>query len=251
MSEQNLVAEKCQRGMLRRGWKRRLLGAAGALLVALTGSAAVASPTWAAQPPAGYPTSQVMATAANPVLGNIQIRRGFYDADINQGWGLDKAWNKHNIWSTEAMRRVMLSPNITTQGLQYLLRAYAGKYQCSGNTCTLSDQREVRGVYDTQTYNNYYGWPVGGQMGMLTMYCYQGGEALCPSWVTYSIINPGVNNPYRIAPSAGVHLSQAESTQQAAILSSDEIRTLKSAIVAGDEQLRFSYEPLPAQINAK
>jgi len=30
---------------------------------------------------------------------------------------MDKAWNKHNIWSVEAMRKVMLSTNITTQGL--------------------------------------------------------------------------------------------------------------------------------------
>lgn len=231
----------------------RLTGAATAAALALIGSFLVAGagPALAAQPPAGYPTSQVMATASNPTLGSIPIRRGFYDGAINQGWGMDKAWNKHNIWSVEAMRRVMLSPNITTQGLQHVLKAYAGKYSCSGSTCTLTAQREVRGIYDTKSYTNYYGWPVGGKMGQLTMYCYQGGEALCPNWVTYSITNPGVNNPYRsTSPSADSNLSAAESSEQAEILSSDEIVALDAAIATGDEQVAFSYEPLPEEIEA-
>lgn len=209
------------------------------------------APAVAAQPPAGYPTSQVMATASNPTLGSIQIRRGFYDSAVNQGWGMDKAWNKHNIWSLEAMRRVMLSTNITNQGAQHLLKAYAGRYQCSGSICTLTDQREIRGVYDTQSFGNYYGWPVGGKMGLLTMYCYQGGEALCPNWVAYSITNPGVNNPYRAStPSADSYLSAEESSEQIEILASDEIVALEQAVVAGEEQVAFSYEPLPELIAA-
>ena len=208
-----------------------------------------AAPAGAAPPPPGYPTSQVMSTAANPTLGSIQIRRGFYDSAVNQGWGMDKAWHKHNIWSVEAMRRVMLSTNITNQGLQHLLKAYAGKYQCNGSTCTLTDQREVRGIYDTQSYQYYYGWPVGGKMGLLTMYCNQGGEPRCPNWVTYSITNPGVNNPYRLSsPSADTFLSAEESSEQAKILSSDEIVALDQAIATGNERVAFSYEPLPQKI---
>lgn len=230
---------------------RRFTAVLGALLATITSSALLAGPAWGAQPPAGYPTSQVMATASNPTLGSIQIRRGFWDSAIDQGWGMDKAWNKHNIWSLEAMRRVMLSPNITPQGLQYLLKAYAGKYSCSGSTCTLTDQREVRGVYDTQSYTNYCGWPVGGKMGLLTMYCEQGGVIRCPNWVTYSITNPGVNNPYRSSsPSADKNLSAEESSKQAKILSSGEIVALEEAIAAGDEQVAFSYEPLPKEIGA-
>jgi hypothetical protein len=227
------------------------MAAVWALIVALIGSAVLSGPAWAAQPPPGYPTSQVMATASNPTLGSIPIRRGFYDADIDQGWGMDKAWHKHNIWSVEAMRRVMLSPNITTQGARHVLKAYAGKYRCSGSTCTLTDQREVRGVYDTRTFTTYLGWPVGGKMGQLAMYCYQGGEALCPNWVTYSITNPGVNNPYRSSNlSADTMLSAKDSSEQAAILASDEIVALDDAIEAGAQQVAFSYTPLPKQIPA-
>ena len=97
---------------------RNVTGAATAALALMASFlVAGAGPAVAAQPPTGYPTSQVMATASNPTLGSIQIRRGFYDGAIDQGWGMDKAWNKHNIWSVEAMRKVMLSTNLTTQGL--------------------------------------------------------------------------------------------------------------------------------------
>ncbi len=36
-----------------------------------------------------------MTTANNPSLGSIPIRRGFYDSAADQGFGFDKAWNKH------------------------------------------------------------------------------------------------------------------------------------------------------------
>lgn len=235
-------------GVNLRRWRSKV-----ALTVVFAAAAAGlgAVPASAAQPPPGYPTSQVMATAANPTLGSIEIRRGFYDGAIDQGWGMDKAWNKHNIWSVEAMRRVMLSTNITPQGLQYLLKAYAGKYQCSGSTCTLTDQREVRGIYDTQSFQYYYGWPVGGKMGMLTMYCEQGGAPLCPNWVTYSITNPGVHNPYRSStPSADSVLTAEQSAEQAEIMASDEIVELDEAVASGEVQVAFSYEPLPQLINA-
>ena len=77
---------------------RALIASALAVGIGLAGSA----PGNAAPPPAGYKTSQVLATAGNPSLGNILLRRGFWDADTDLGWGVDKAWNKHNIWSVEA-----------------------------------------------------------------------------------------------------------------------------------------------------
>ncbi len=63
------------------------------------------------------------------------------------------------------MGQVMESPNIEQQGRQYLPRAYAGKYVCSGGVCYLTDQREVQGIYEPTSFTNYYGWPVGGSSG--------------------------------------------------------------------------------------
>lgn len=60
-----------------------------------------------------------------------------------------------------------------------------------------------------------------------------------------------MNNPYRSSsPSADKNLSAEESSKQAKILSSGEIVALEEAIAAGDEQVAFSYEPLPKEIGA-
>lgn len=149
-----------------------------AALVMVVATVVPAGAASAAPPPAGYPTDQIMATAQNASLGPIPIHRGFWDAAPDQGFGMDKAWNKHNIWSVEAMRRVLLSPNYTMQANgNYALVAYAGKYSCSSSSslCVLEDERKLVGVHDGRTYANYYGWPVNGLMGMLTLYCDQGG----------------------------------------------------------------------------
>ena len=71
--------------------------------------------------------------------------------------------------------------------------------------------------------------PIEGKV--LARYCYQGGEALCPNWVTFSTINPGVTNPYRSSSlSVDTYLSAEESSELAEILSSDEIVALDVAV---------------------
>lgn len=226
----------------------------GALVLAFLGPLAASAS--AAPPPPGYPTQQIMTTANNPALGSIPIRRGFYDAAVNQGFGFDKAWNYHNIWSGEAMRRVMLSTNYTKQGNgNYALKAYAGKYVCQGNRCQRTDQRELIGVHNGRSYDKYFNQRVGGLMGMQTMYCNQGGVVRCPSWVTYSITNPGVNNPYS-APAAessnGVESLPPSSPEKSALerekAQEPEIKQLFSEIAAGITELSFSYTPLPLEI---
>ncbi|MCZ9884950.1 hypothetical protein [Arthrobacter sp. B2a2-09] len=241
--------------------KIRMARAATVIVAAFAiGSLGTAAPATAAEPPTGYPTQQIVTTANNPTVGSIPIRRGFWNADYpggDRGWGMDKAWNKHNIWSLEAMRRVMLSTNVTPQGAQHLLKAYAGKYTCSGSVCKLTDQREIYGIYNSMTYSTYYDWPVGGKLGLQTMYCNQGGAWSCPNWVTYSITNPGVNNPYSLTNPSSKALTRVEPSLsaeqqrvQATALASEEIVRLTEAIAAGDEQVSFSYNSLPKEIPA-
>jgi len=193
-----------------------------------------------------------MATANNPTLGSIPIRRGFWDADWptgDIGWGMDKAWNKHNIWSVEAMRRVMLSTNITVQGTQRLLKAYAGRYTCTGIACALREQMEIYAVYNPNSYSNYYDWPVGGKLGMQTMYCNQGGAWACPNWVTFAIVNPGANNPYGRGRTPDSAVSDDQLRQQQEGLTSREVVELREAIDSGDAQVRFAFEPLPETVS--
>ncbi len=58
----------------------------------------------AAPPPPGYPSSQVIQRTYNPKLRtSIPLRRGFYDATSDKGFGWDKIWNKHKIDNLRAM----------------------------------------------------------------------------------------------------------------------------------------------------
>ncbi|UGS25496.1 hypothetical protein K8F61_12495 [Microbacterium resistens] len=244
----------------------RAFVALGVALATLVGIVAVAGPANAGQPPAGYPTSEKMDTAGNAQIGNIPIRRGFWDADIDKGWGMDKAWNKHNLWSVAAMKAVLHSSNITPQGTQYLLKAYAGKSYCSGNPqiCRVTDRREIRAVVDPKSHKLYHGWPVGGVMGMQTMFCEQQGIWRCPNWVTYSILNPGKHNPYNSFVTDGdldvpvgeklraeqYLLSDEQAEEQAEMMSSPEIVELERQIDSGEVQLLFSFDPLPDEYPA-
>lgn len=219
----------------------------------------------AAPPPSGYPTSEVLATAAHPRLGNIPLRRGFYDADSGLGWGVDKAWNKYNVWSVEAQRRVMMSKNYTRQADgRYALAAYAGKYACDSATCTLTDRRKLIGVYNPHEVSTYDGWPAGGVLGLQNMYCDNGGKEKCPDWVTYSILNHRVDNPYGTASdtarpqgdesmSASVEegLTPQQESSQSSILNGQEIQSLRAEIGAGTTRTQFSDQPLPETISAK
>lgn len=214
---------------------------------AICGGLGLTQSAEAAQPPAGYPTDQIMANIPNSVVGMFPICRGFYDGDIDQGWGMDKAWNKHNIWSLDAMQKVMMSPNVERQGAQAIMHAYAGKYECSGSTCKLVEQKELRGIYDSQLQTNYYGWPVNGMMGLLTMYCIQSTDE-CPDWVTYSILYPGLPNPYSRAETLDSKLPASQKAEQEEVLTSREITSLEESVVAGRGRVAFGYEPLPASL---
>jgi hypothetical protein len=230
---------------------KRLRSFAASLLIAgiaATGTGLVsAGPVMAAQPPAGYPSTDTIATVSSSTHGSFPIRRGFYDADINRGWGFDKAYHKHNIWSTNAMKKVMASTNSTLQGNgNYNLKAYAGNYDCIDGRCVLREQVELLGIYNPRSYDLYYGWPVGGKMGMQTLFCNQGGEARCANWVTYSINYPGVDNPYsRSSTPMEEGLTADEQAEQAEILASPEIEELKAEIASNETKVAFDYEPLP------
>lgn len=207
---------------------RKFLAAALGISSALTVLSA-ATPATAAPPPPGYRTDEILATAVNPRLGGIPIRRGFWDADTDKGWGYDKARHKHNIYSIYAQKRVLMSPNIEQQGTSYLLRAYAGRYRCSGSSCHLIDQREVRGVYMKVHQTTFHGWPVNGIVGLQTMYCLNPQSApRCPDWVVPAIERPGT--PVR---------STDPRTKQ----------FLKD-VQTGEAALKTSYRPLPRRIPA-
>ncbi|QWL30885.1 hypothetical protein [Rathayibacter toxicus] len=218
-------------------------------LVAASVSLIIATPAQAAQPPAGYPTSQVMAIVSNPAYGEIPIRRGFYDADSNRGFGMDKAWHKHNITSLNAQQIIMASPNGSEQGNGNIdLHTYVGYYRCPENqgSCTLQTQILVHGIDAPNTANYISGWPVDGTVGLLTAYCDNDDRAKdCPNWVTYSLDHPGAENPY--APNAlGTQATGQEHTPAPTSPDSAPLRRTKGVRA---DKFAYSYQPLAPTIS--
>ncbi|PYI69550.1 hypothetical protein CVV68_00030 [Arthrobacter livingstonensis] len=116
------------------------------------------------------------------------IRRGFYDATADQGFGWDKVYWKHNITSIAAIQFAMGGPG-AWQGNDWATSAYANKIVCSGSTCKVTESIKVLTVSNKGSYSVYYNQPVGGVLGLKTAYCI--GYIKCPSWVTIGLANGG------------------------------------------------------------
>ncbi|MEW1707328.1 hypothetical protein AB0230_08810 [Microbacterium sp. NPDC089190] len=201
-----------------------------------------------------------MTTANNPVLGGIPIRRGFYDADANQGFGMDKAWHYHNLPSLTAQKYVLESTDRTQQrNGSWRMRAWAYKQECTTSggkrTCKVVDEREVWGIYQPQSYDKYFGWPVKGKMGLQTMYCQQGGAKKCPSWVIISFQNAaaGVSSLSRsqattpsVSPTPAVEqgLTPMQQKSQQELYESTEMQELFQQVESGEVVLTGSYTKL-------
>jgi len=195
-------------------------------------------------PPPGYPTSRVKTTALNRTLGPIPIRQGFWDSVADKGFGFDKAFHKHNLYTLSAQKRIMLSPTIyKQQNGNYKLTLYAGRYRCSGSTCRLVDKRTVHGIHNGRSYPEYHNWPVGGLLGMQTAYCLNPNrEIRCPNWVTPAIDRPG-------APSASSQRSASAQPmdQQKRVFTAAD-RQLFEDVESGRAKLTSSPTRLPTTI---
>lgn len=160
-----------------------------------------------APPPPGYPTNEIFGVVSTPP-GTVYVRRGFYDGDADQGFGFDKVYHKHNITSMDAIRFVLNTPKYVAEGRQWKYTAYAYEWLCDSSGCELVQQIEVRGIWEPTSFDTYYGWPVGGQLGLMTMYCI--GYIRCPNWVTGALSAQGLaaeaSGPTEPAPvSTGPH----------------------------------------------
>ncbi len=230
---------------------------ATALTVAGVVLSTTASNSLAAPPPSGYPSSQVLQRTYNPKLGtSIPLRRGFYDAAANHGFGWDKLWNKHKITDLRAVAALSGSTAMQTEGTSRVFFTWAGKYKCQSGRCTLQKQQKVRLVVVT-TKNLTYSYkpkgatkkvyvPIGNgkeMWGVQTAYCE--GMVECPTWVTFSLANPGLPNPFLNAP-AGPSSAAPRQT------GSPEAHTRSNDSVGSEDELNvYSYKPLPQTSNEK
>ncbi|MBF0807627.1 hypothetical protein E4U03_03215 [Rothia nasimurium] len=157
-------------------------------ILALAALIVTPAPSLAAE---GYDITEPLATIKNPnAPGEFPIRRGYYDAETDRGFGFDKAYHKHGLTSLEAIKKVSVSPQSEWQGDTLVAKAYVGKYTCNVLTCNLEEQREVKAIFTTAT--RHHDLELDSQLGMITIYCENPDKApRCPEWVQDSILRPG------------------------------------------------------------
>ena len=203
-----------------------------------------------------------MQTTHNAKLGiGIPLRRGFFDTDVNKGFGWDKVWNYHNITTLTAVANMSKSTNTTIQGTSVILKTWAGKMECSAFSCRVTEQIELRLVAVTSnpgTYSYTAANPkrlvtvstgaTNQSWGVQTAYCVLASGVRCPNWVTFSLSNPGIPNPKRAASSTTdrTPASAAPAQLQAA---PQELIQAPADDVQVDEYAVFSYEPLPDEVD--
>ena len=131
-------------------------------------------------PAAYYPASQILAYGQGHA-SNWPIRRGYFDG--KKGFGYDKSYHKHGIWNLKTMSWAMGSPTIKVEGTQRAMTSYARKLRCDDKlvNCIVDKQIQVKAVVETAYKQSYYGQPINGRLGLMTVYCI--GPTVCPSWV--------------------------------------------------------------------
>ncbi len=143
-----------------------------------------------APPPKGYPTSLVQCSFTDPATGVKMItRRGFYDSTADQGFGWDKAWNKHGINSCAAIQFVLRSDEVysTSVGKDTVNMEAWAEEEVNDKVV---QEILVTAAYEFGNWPTYFGWPAGNPLGLMTIYCSNSDQsARCPTWVTTALAN--------------------------------------------------------------
>lgn len=156
---------------------RRYLRVVMSVVIAVGSMMAIAPSTYAAPPPPN--NNEIVHTATDQCGNRAIMRAGRYDPSQGSGWGYLKMKGKHNLHNKTVLDGVFTDRTCGRQ--QGTSREYHKMAQLWGQWWIfpyLKDEREVISVV------NYRHDPqAGGQKGMITTYCNQGGAWQCPDWV--------------------------------------------------------------------
>lgn len=130
---------------------------------------------------AAYPVNQIMSAWVDRFRYRNLIRRGYYDAARDRGFGFDKVYWKHNL-TVGAVRATTRGAQVRYPigGTTYNYEADVLRIRCTGSgwarTCKAVEKRVVIAGHDFRTNT-----PDGLAFGIVTAFCR--GSIRCPDWV--------------------------------------------------------------------
>lgn len=146
-----------------------------------------------------YPVNDVIAEATDLDGNRIILRRGYYDAATQRGWGWDKAYWKHGVVNPNVFKdlishsRPVRQPDGTLRYDIPINRAHCTRGPLGIASCTdTGESLTMRIVVDPST--NRPDVPDGRQKGVITMFPLPGGSGVIELGPKWTWTPPWVNN---------------------------------------------------------
>lgn len=149
-------------------------------------------------PDPAYPMNDVIADATDLDGNHVVLRRGYYDAASDRGFGWDKIYWKHGVVNTNVFNDLIShSRPIDNQGGTLVYEVLINRTHCTSGflglpSCT--DTGESVTMKIVVNTNPSYDVPDGGQKGVVTMYPLPGGSGVVEVQRNWTLTPPWVNN---------------------------------------------------------
>lgn len=149
-------------------------------------------------PDPSYPMNDVIAEATDLDGNRVVLRRGYYSAATDKGFGWDKIYWKHGLINPNVFNDLIShSRPIENQGGTFVYEVPINKTHCTSGflglpSCTdTGESLTMRIVANT---NPSYDVPGGGQKGVITMFPLPGGSGVVEVQKNWTLTPPWVNN---------------------------------------------------------
>jgi hypothetical protein len=148
-------------------------------------------------PDPSYPVNDVIAEATDLDGNHVVLRRGYYSAATDKGFGWDKIYWKHGLINPNVFTDLIShSRPIEKQGGSLVYEVPINKAHCTSGflglpSCTdTGESLTMRIVANT---NASYDVPDGGQKGVITMFPLPGGSGVVQVQKNWTLTPPWVN----------------------------------------------------------
>lgn len=149
-------------------------------------------------PDPAYPMNDVIADATDLDGNHVVLRRGYYTAATDRGFGWDKIYWKHGMINTNVFNDLIShSRPIDNQGGTLVYEVPINKTHCTSGflglpSCT--DTGESLTMKIVVNTNPSFDIPDGGQKGVITMFPLPGGSGVVEVKPNWTLTPPWVNN---------------------------------------------------------
>ncbi|WP_319437589.1 hypothetical protein [Mycobacterium sp. RTGN5] len=152
-----------------------------------------------APPPSSpYPINDVVADATDLDGNHVVMRRGYYDAQTQQGFGFDKAYWRHGVINPNVFKDLIShSRPISNTNGTLVYEVPINRVHCTSGPLGIPSCNDTGESLTMRIVANINGSPTvpgGGQKGLITMYPIAGGSGVVELGPNWTWTPPWVNN---------------------------------------------------------